>query len=295
MKRIETVRKEEKRMKKSFLLMGLWAEEGDQTPKMLEEKLRSRLKEITNPGTLYSLKEKRGERWVHFVGAEVDRYDPLPEGMEVWYLSGYDSQEGKEGAGILTNLSTGEVLYEDKKDVQSEPLLRFLWKEAVKNAIFERRSVRSYLDQEVEEEKILQMLRAAMQAPSAKNQQPWEFIVLRDREKMLDLSSKLSTMRMLDHAPLCIALLANTEHLSSPTRWCQDLSAATQNLLLEAHHQGLGAVWLGVYPEEERMSIVREILGVEDPLVPFALVAIGYAKKYPEPVERYDEKKVRYL
>ena len=283
-------------MKKSFLLMGIWAEEGDRTPAMLEEELRSRLDEITSPGTLYALKEKRGDHWVNFVGARVESYDPLPEGMEVWYLSGDFSGEPKEMATELKNLETGQILYQEKKEVDNTHLLKYLWKDAAaKNVLFERRSVRNFRDQEVEDEKIERMLRAAMQAPSARNQQPWNFIVVRDRERMNKLASEFSTMRMLDHAPLCIALLGNMEVLTSPRRWSQDLSAATQNLLLEAHLQGLGAVWLGVYPEEERMDPVAEVLEIEDPLVPFALVAIGYPEEYPKPIDRFDESRISYL
>lgn len=282
-------------MKRSYLLMGLWAEEGKTTASALERQFRARKNEIPDAGEIYCLREKRGENWVNFVGVEVDRYDELPRGMEVWYLSGNFVEEEIPGATRLTNLSSGEVLYEYKEQGNNRHFLKDLWKDAVcGEAIFDRRSVRKFMEAEVEEGKIKDLLRAAMQAPSAKNQQPWEFIVVRNKGMMKSLASKLPTMRMLGHAPLCIAILGNTEHLLSPSRWPQDLSASTQNLLLEAHNQGLGAVWLGVYPEEKRMSLVREILDVEEPLVPFALVAVGYAQEYPDPVDRYDERKVHY-
>ncbi|NLY73298.1 MAG: nitroreductase family protein [Tissierellia bacterium] len=155
-----------------------------------------------------------------------------------------------------------------------------------------RRSVRSYQDRQVEEEKIELLLRAAMQAPSAMNQQPWEFIVVEDRAILKGLSEKLTYGKMLAEAPLAIILLANTKSLKSPLRWPQDMAAASENILLQATKLGLGSVWVSLYPDDEREGYVREILGVKEPLVPFNIISIGYPKEKMKFIDRFDRNKI---
>lgn len=102
------------------------------------------------------------------------------------------------------------------------------------DVIFNRRSIRRYKDQAVEQEKIDKILRAAMQAPSAVNQQPWEFIVVRDKENLKKLAGISAYSRMVADAPLAIVVLGNEARMRLQHNWEQDLSAATQNILLEA-------------------------------------------------------------
>ena len=143
--------------------------------------------------------------------------------------------------------------------------------------IFDRVSVRKYTVQPVEAEKVEKLLRAAMAAPSAGNQQPWEFCVVRNRETLDQLAACSPYAKPLLGAPLGIVILSREEGLRFPEYWEQDLGACTQNLLLEAEHLGLGAVCKG--------------------LKPFALVAVGYpdpAFKQPKH-DRYDPARVRYV
>ena len=103
-----------------------------------------------------------------------------------------------------------------------------------------RRSVRSYLDKPVEKEKVELLLRAAMQAPSARNQQPWHFVVVDDPETLRAIATVSRNMQMLNEAPLAILVLIDKENLTAPLMAPQDAAAATQNILLKAVDLGLG-------------------------------------------------------
>ncbi|CRZ35327.1 nitroreductase [Herbinix hemicellulosilytica] len=164
------------------------------------------------------------------------------------------------------------------------------------DAIFNRRSIRKYKEQAVEQEKIDKILRAAMQAPSAVNQQPWEFIVVQDKENLRKLAELSPYSKMVAEAPLAIVVLGNEDRMRYKHHWEQDLGAATQNILLEAAYLGLGAVWLGVAPIEDRMDYIRNIFGLGKKLKPFCVIPIGYPAEGQENkfVDRYDPSKVHY-
>lgn len=162
-------------------------------------------------------------------------------------------------------------------------------------AIFTRRSIREYTAQVVPDELIKQILSAAMQAPSAGNQQPWHFIVVNERTKMDALADVLPFGKMLHTAPLGIAICAGLDLTKHPDFWVQDCSAATQNLLLAAHALGLGAVWLGVYPLEERVAAVKQILGLPAQVIPLCVIPVGYPASQPMPAEkRYNQTRLHY-
>ena len=157
-------------------------------------------------------------------------------------------------------------------------------------AILTRRSIREYTPQAVPDELVQELLAAAMQAPSAGNQQPWHFILVTERKQLDALAGVLPFGQNLKAAPLGIVVCADLELERYPGYWVQDCSAATQNLLLAAHARGLGAVWLGVYPVEERVAGVKQVLGLPGQVVPLCVVPLGYPAAKPEPpARRYDE------
>lgn len=161
-------------------------------------------------------------------------------------------------------------------------------------AIFDRASVRSFDGRKVESEKIELLMKAAMAAPSACNQQPWEFVVVTDSEILGQLSECSPYAGCLRGAPLGIAVCMRTEGLRAPDYAQIDASAATENILLEAVHLGLGAVWLGIAPGPERMEAVRQVIGAPETIQPFGLVACGYPDKPVVPANRYDSSRVHY-
>ncbi len=166
--------------------------------------------------------------------------------------------------------------------------------EVVIENILTRSSVRAYTDQPVEQEKIELMLRAAMAAPTAVNKQPWKFIVVTDKAILKELGA--SGAKMIAHAPLAIVPCGDmTEAFEKlPEYWVQDLSAATENMLLAAHALGLGAVWTGVYPTESKVKKVQEILSLPDHIVPLNVTPIGYPSGEPKIKEKWMPEKVHY-
>ena len=160
--------------------------------------------------------------------------------------------------------------------------------------IFHRTSIRKYTDQPVEQEKTEKLLRAAMAAPSAANQQPWEFYVVTDRLMLYRLSQCSPYAGMLKHAPLGIVVCCRRDCLA-PSYAQIDCSAATENLLLEADALGLGAVWLGIAPMEERMRSVGEVLELPENLYAFCCIACGYPAEEKQQQDRFDEARIHYV
>ena len=162
--------------------------------------------------------------------------------------------------------------------------------------IYCRRSIRKYDSRKVEPEKIDKMLRAAMQAPSAGNQQPWEFLVVEDKGHLVKMSKIGPYAGMLMEAPLAIIVLGNLDNLRFPMFWEQDLGAATQNLLLQAADEGLGAVWIGVAPIKKREEVLNDMFRLPEHVRPFCIIAMGYPAKGQENyfTDRFKKEKVHY-
>jgi nitroreductase len=160
------------------------------------------------------------------------------------------------------------------------------------NAIFTRRSIRKYTDAPVSEELLEKILKAGMAAPSAGNEQPWHFIILNDKKLLTEIPKFHPYSHMLNHANQAIVVCADLSVIRYEGYWIQDCSAATQNILLMAEDLGLGAVWLGVYPTEDRVKSMKELLGLPENIIPFSIVAIGYPDETKEPVERFDPSRI---
>ena len=161
------------------------------------------------------------------------------------------------------------------------------------DAIFKRVSVRKFSDAKVEDEKVEKLLRAAMAAPSGANQQPWRFVVVDDAELCEKLGETSQFSKPAAVAPLNIVPVMDLSAARFPEIGEQDMSACIENLLLEAVELGLGAVWQGVYPTEERMAYIRELLGVPEDLKPFAIVSVGYPAEEPHAQQdRFDADRI---
>lgn len=161
-------------------------------------------------------------------------------------------------------------------------------------AILTRRSIRKYTKQEVPDSIIREVLEAAMCAPSAGNQQPWHFVVIRDRRILDEIPKVHPHSQMVKEAPVAILVCGDLSLEKRKGFWVQDCSAATENLLLAAHAKGLGAVWLGVYPREDRVDGIRKLLDIPEHVIPFSLVPIGYPAEKSFKVNRYDASRVHY-
>ncbi len=156
--------------------------------------------------------------------------------------------------------------------------------------ILKRRSIRRYTPELVTEEQITKLLEAGMAAPSASNKKPWHFVVVTDRDTLDSLSHYGSHWDMLREAPLCIVVCGDPD--ISDRYWVQDCSAATENILLAVSMMGLGAVWLGCYPNAERFDPTKELLGIKDPVTPLAVLSIGHPAEEKEARTQFDSARV---
>lgn len=168
------------------------------------------------------------------------------------------------------------------------------------NTIMTRTSVRSFSDTAVPPETIETLLRAAMAAPSAKNRQPWHFFVICDKTVCRQIAGVLEYGRqsLMSAAYAIIVAGDSTRFFEEPEAvgyWVEDCSAAAENLLLAAHALGLGAVWCGVYPIEERVRSLRDAAGIDSRYIPMCIIPIGYPDAVHEPKDKWDPAKVSYL
>lgn len=169
--------------------------------------------------------------------------------------------------------------------------------EVVLNNILERTSVRSYLDKSIEDDKIEKLLRAGMAAPTAVNKQPWHFVVVTDKSLLQKLAKANPYAEMVARAPLAIVVCGDmTKALDGNARefWVQDCSAASENILLAATGLGLGSVWTGTYPSEERCAAVSEVLGLPETLIPLNTIVIGYPDGEVTPKDKWQESNISY-
>lgn len=169
--------------------------------------------------------------------------------------------------------------------------------QAVLDNIATRTSIRDYEARPVEEEKVEKMLRAAMAAPTAMNKQPWHFVVVDQRSVLDSLADANPNAKMLLKAPLAIVVCGDMDKViegGGRDFWIQDASAATENLLLAAHAMGLGAVWTGAYPSEERSKAISATLSLPDNLVPLNMIVIGYPAEHPQPKDKFKEENITF-
>ena len=161
-------------------------------------------------------------------------------------------------------------------------------------AILGRRSIRKYKTEPVSEIEIKKLLEAAMAAPSGHNKQPWQFIVIRDKPTMLEIPKFHSYSKMLEQAPVAIIVCGDLDVSGDSDFWPQDCAAATQNILLAAHSIGLGAVWLGVYPNKDLIEGVRKLLNIPSRVMPFCIISVGNPLEQKPPANRYNEAKIHF-
>lgn len=161
-------------------------------------------------------------------------------------------------------------------------------------AILTRRSVRNYRKKDVNPELLQELIRAAMHAPSGADEQPWYFLVINDKLLLEKIPSIHPYAAMVSQAPVAVLVCGDPGREKHTGMWVQDCAAATENFLLAAHATGLGSVWVGVYPREERMAPLRRLLNIPERIMPFALLPLGYPEAAAETIEdRFSEDRIR--
>ena len=165
----------------------------------------------------------------------------------------------------------------------------------VLKSIMTRTSIRQYTDEPVSKADIEALLRAGMAAPTAVNKQPWHFVAVTDKAKLKELAGNRG--RMLEQCALAIVVCGNMEKALSgkgQAYWIQDCSAATENILLAAHALGLGAVWTGVYPMDERVAAVSKAVKLPETIIPLCVIVIGHPAENPAPKDKWKPENVSY-
>ncbi len=162
------------------------------------------------------------------------------------------------------------------------------------DVILSRRSVRKYTERPVPDEMVNELLQAAMAAPSAGNEQPWHFIVIRDRAILDAIPAFHPYSAMLKYASVAIVVCGDLLREKFRGFWVQDCAAATENLLLAATAMGLGAVWTAIYPMEERVAGMRKLLDLPEPVIPLSLVPVGYPAEPQRRAERFAVERVHW-
>ena len=164
------------------------------------------------------------------------------------------------------------------------------------DVINNRRSIRKFSKKSLDRDVIIKLLKAAMQAPSAGNQRPWEFIVVEDKKTLTSMADMSPYSACIAGAAAAIVFLANKERMRFPENWQQDMSAAAENLLLEAASLDLGAIWLGVSPDNKRETYLSGLFKLGDNLTPFCVIPVGYPAEGQENkfIDRYEENRVHF-
>jgi len=164
--------------------------------------------------------------------------------------------------------------------------------------LYSRRSIRAYTDAAVADEVILEIIKAGMAAPTARNQKPWHVTVIKDAQVRTTLGESSGAWRCCAQAPVVLLVSGDQnrfiggEHVAMQDFWMQDCAAITQNILLAATAFDLGSLWMGVYPNHARVKSTRELLELPEHLVPFALIAIGHKGEEKEARSQYEEEQV---
>ena len=169
--------------------------------------------------------------------------------------------------------------------------------QAAINNIMTRTSIRQYTNEPVSQENVETLLRAGMAAPTAVNKQPWHFVVINSKEKLAELAGDNPRGGMLKKAALAIVVCGNMDKaLPGQGRgfWVQDCSAATENILLAANAIGLGAVWTGLYPDENRAGTVAKVLKLPETFIPLCTIVIGHPAEQPTPKDKWKPENVSY-
>jgi len=163
--------------------------------------------------------------------------------------------------------------------------------------IEKRQSIRKYLDKPVEKEKLIEMLKAAMRAPTAMNTQDWVFYVIQDKELMLKIGNFLPHYKMFLEAGA--GIIACGDINKSAHNYSEflhvDVAAAIENILLEGVNEGLGTCWCAISPSKERMDFFIKELNLKENIIPVAAIAVGYPNEVKELQERFDENKIIWL
>ena len=158
--------------------------------------------------------------------------------------------------------------------------------------VLSRHSIRQFTDQPVDDSQIHALLEAAMSAPSADDERPWHFVIVKENSVLSKLSSISPQTSVVDNAPVCIVVCGDESLQKQLGCWALDCAAATENILIEAQIINLGAVWLGIYPVQGKILRVQSILSAPQNVIPFSIIPIGHPAEQKAAAFRYDNRRI---
>ncbi len=157
-----------------------------------------------------------------------------------------------------------------------------------------RRSIRAYKPDKIEYREVEDIVKAGMYAPSAVNCQPWHFIIIDDREIFQQIMDIHPYSKMLKDAQYAVVVLGDEQLQHGPGYWVVDCAAVTQNILLAAHSKGIGSVWLGLHPREQRKQGIKELFSLPQHIQPFSIISLGYPDEEPEQPDRFKKDRIHH-
>lgn len=159
--------------------------------------------------------------------------------------------------------------------------------------IHSRKSVRSFTEQSVDREMLVDIIKAGMAAPTGMDRRPWEFIIVEDSALLNQMAEGLPNAKFLVASPAAIVVCGNmNQDMGGSSYWYLDCSAATQNILLAIEAMGLGGTWTGVYPSEDRMKVVSDALNLPEHIGALCVIPIGYPTGHETPKDKYNADKI---
>lgn len=169
-------------------------------------------------------------------------------------------------------------------------------KDIILNNILNRKSVRQYNEEQIEKEDLITILKAGMAAPSTCNFQPWNFIIIQNKNTLNDMADIHKYAKMFKNAKAGIIVTGDMQKTlkNSEDYWIEDCSAATENILLAIEALGLGGVWTGIYPSENRVNKLKNYFNLPKNIIPFNLIAIGHPKGKQNIKNKWDESKIHW-
>ncbi len=164
----------------------------------------------------------------------------------------------------------------------------------MEHIIHSRYSCRRFQKKALSRELIETVIKAGMQAPSAKNERPWEFIAVTEKETLRKMAEASPYANCLSQAPAAVLVMADMERTGDGAWWIQDISACIENMLLKAVDLGLGSVWLGMYPRQDRVKYLKELFQLPSNLIPAAVLPLGYPLEPGMGQDRYEKERIHW-
>lgn len=165
------------------------------------------------------------------------------------------------------------------------------------SVIHERTSIRQFTNQKLTKNQLETLVKAGMAAPSATNAQPWHFIIVDNPDFLKSIGESIKTSKAVSEAPAAILVCGDMRKAKEgwlQQYWIQDCSAASENILLAATSMDLGAVWTSIYPAEDRIKIIADILKLPDYIIPLNVIPVGYPKEKKSPMDKWKPENVSW-